>query len=49
MNKNKYTLLTKKELLKTNGGKTTFVATDASYYPRKWGKELEEWIASKIK
>ncbi|EEK42835.1 MULTISPECIES: hypothetical protein [Bacillus] len=51
MNKNKCTLLSKKELLNTNGGKTTFVttSTNASYYPIKWGKELGRWIGSKIK
>ncbi|EEM92323.1 MULTISPECIES: hypothetical protein [Bacillus cereus group] len=49
MNKKKYTTLSKKELLNTNGGKTTFVATNASYYPMKWGRELGQWIGSKIK
>ncbi|MFE6139520.1 hypothetical protein [Bacillus sp. NPDC057893] len=49
MNKNKYTVLTKKELLETNGGKTKFVGTNASYYPQKWSKELGKWIVSKIK
>ena len=39
-----------KELLNTNGGKTTFVttSTNASYYPIKWGKELGRWIGSKL-
>lgn len=48
MNKNKYTVLTKKDLLETNGGKVKIVGTDASYYPRKWSKELGKWIVSKI-
>ncbi|MED2492292.1 hypothetical protein [Bacillus cereus] len=49
MNKNEYTVLTKKELLNINGGKTTFVPTNASTYPIKWGIELGQWIGSKIK
>lgn len=49
MNKNKYTVLTKKESLNINGGKTLFVPTNASHYPIKWGKELGQWIGSKIK
>lgn len=49
MNKNKYIILTRKELLNINGGKVNFVATNASYYPQKWSKELGQWIASKIK
>ncbi|WP_336992472.1 hypothetical protein [Bacillus toyonensis] len=48
MNKNKYTVLTKKDLLETNGGKVKIVGTDALYYPRKWSKELGKWIVSKI-
>ncbi|HHK5549200.1 MULTISPECIES: hypothetical protein [Bacillus] len=49
MNKNKYTVLTKEELLKTDGGKAMFIASNATYYPQKWNRELGKWIASKIK
>ncbi|MDM5372715.1 hypothetical protein [Bacillus cereus] len=49
MNKKKYTVLTKEEVLKTDGGKIEFAGTNASYYPMKWGRELGQWIGSKIK
>ncbi|KXY94331.1 hypothetical protein, partial [Bacillus cereus] len=49
MRKNKFEVLSKKELLNTNGGGFKVIVTDAGHYPREWGKQLGKWIGSKIK